>query len=70
MSFLAFNSSTHSKVELRPNQCIDAVLKPLINNIGININGSLTCKDLFYAAICMAVENSSFHVKTLSRYSL
>lgn len=61
MSFLAFNSSTHSKVELRPNQCIDAVLKPLTNNIAININGSLTCKYLFYAAICMAVENSSVH---------
>ncbi|WP_406661893.1 ISH3 family transposase [Methanolobus sp. ZRKC3] len=61
MSFLAFNSSTYSKVELRPKQCIDAVLKPLTDNITININGSLTCKDLFYAAICMAVENSSVH---------
>ncbi|WP_321428945.1 ISH3 family transposase [uncultured Methanolobus sp.] len=61
MSFLKFNSSTPSKVELRPKQCIAAVLKPLTDNIAININGSLTCKDLFYAAICMAVEKSSVH---------
>lgn len=61
MSFLEFNSISPSKVELRPKQCIDAVLKPLTDNIAININGSLTCKDLFYAAICMAVEKSSVH---------
>ncbi len=61
MSLLSFNSSPHSKVELRPKKCIDSVLKPLTDNIDIKINGSLTCKDLFYAAICMAVEKSSVH---------
>jgi hypothetical protein len=31
MSFLTYNSRTCNKVELRPKQCIDAVLKPLID---------------------------------------
>ncbi len=61
MSFLPFNSRTCNKVELRPKQCIDTVLKPLIDNIDIKINGSLTPKDIFYTAICMAVDNSSVH---------
>ncbi|WP_321429855.1 ISH3 family transposase [uncultured Methanolobus sp.] len=61
MSLLSFNSSPHSKVELRPKKCIDSVLKPLTDNIDIKINGSLTCKDLFYASICMSIENSSIH---------
>jgi putative transposase len=61
MSLLALNPNTCAKVELRPKECIDTVLKSLTDNITININGSLTCKDLFYAAICMAVENSSVH---------
>ncbi|WP_292468366.1 ISH3 family transposase [Methanolobus sp.] len=61
MSLLASNPNTCAKVELRPKECIDTVLKSLTDNITININGSLTCKDLFYTAICMAVENSSIH---------
>ncbi|WP_319506573.1 ISH3 family transposase [uncultured Methanolobus sp.] len=61
MSFLAFNSRTSSKLELRTKQCIDAVLKPLIDNIDIKIKGQLSSKDLFYTAICMAVDNSSVH---------
>jgi putative transposase len=61
MSFVSFNTQTNHKVELRPKKCIDSVLKPLTDNIDIKINGSLTCKDLFCAAICMAVENSSIH---------
>lgn len=61
MSFLPFNSRICDKVELRPKQCIDTALKPLLDNIDININGSLTLKDLFYTAICMAVDNSSVH---------
>ena len=61
MSFLPFNSRICDKVELRPKQCIDTALKPLLDNIDIKINGSLTLKDLFYTAICMAVDNSSVH---------
>lgn len=61
ISFLPFNSRICDKVELRPKQCIDTVLKPLLDNIDIQINGSLTIKDLFYTAICMVVDNSPVH---------
>lgn len=61
MSFISFTSKNKYKVELRPKHCIDTVLKPLTDNINIRINGSLNCKDLFYTAICMAVNNSSVH---------
>jgi len=61
MSFLSSNSGTCEKVELRPKQCIDAALKPLLENIDIRINGSLNSKDLFYTAMCMAVDKSSVH---------
>jgi putative transposase len=61
MSFIPFNSRSTPKIVLRPKQCIDSVLKPLIDNINIKINGSLTCKDLFHTAVCMAVDNSSVH---------
>jgi putative transposase len=61
MSFTAPNSCTNLKLELKPKQCIDTVLKPLIDNIDIKINGSLSSKELYYAAICMAVDNSSVH---------
>jgi putative transposase len=61
MSFIPFNSRSTPKIVLRPKQCIDTVLKALTDNISININGSLTCKDLFYTAVCMAVDNSSVH---------
>ncbi|MDP2216701.1 MAG: ISH3 family transposase [Methanolobus sp.] len=61
MSFLPFNSRTCDKVELRPKQCIDTVLKPLLDNINIKINGPLSSKEIFYAAICMAVDNISVH---------
>ncbi|WP_394328851.1 ISH3 family transposase [Methanohalophilus sp. DAL1] len=61
MSFLPSNSRTCDKFELRPKQCIDAALKPLLENIDIRINGSLSSKDLFYTAMCMAVDKSSVH---------
>ncbi|MDN5310420.1 MAG: hypothetical protein PWP14_1814 [Methanolobus sp.] len=61
MSFLSFNSSTCDKIELRPKQCIDTVPKPLLENINIKINGPLSSKELFNAAICMAVDNSPVH---------
>lgn len=61
MSFLPFHSRTCDKVELRPKQCIDTVLKPLLDNINIKINGPLNSKDLFYAGIFMAVDKSSVH---------
>ena len=61
MSFISFTRRNRYKVELRPKHCIDTVLKPLTDNINIKINGALNCKDLFYTAICMAVNNSSVH---------
>lgn len=61
MSFLPFNSRTNNKIELKPKHCIDTVLKPLIDNIDVKINGPLSSKELFYTAICMAVDNSSVH---------
>jgi len=61
MSFLPFNPRNVPKIELRPKHCVDSVLKPLIDNISIKINGSLTCKDLFHTAVCMAVDNGSVH---------
>ncbi|RSD36193.1 MAG: hypothetical protein CI952_388, partial [Methanohalophilus sp.] len=61
MSFLPFSSRTCEKVELRPKHCIDTILKPFFDNIGIKINGQLSSKDLFYTAICMAVDKSSVH---------
>ena len=61
MSFPPYNSRTTSKLELKPKQCIDTVLKPLSDNIDIKINGQLNSKDIFYTAICMAVDKSSVH---------
>ncbi|WP_135606890.1 ISH3 family transposase [Methanococcoides sp. NM1] len=61
MSIQTSNSRHTPKVELRSKECIDAVLKPLIDNIRIKINGSLTCKDLFHTAVCMGVDNGSVH---------
>lgn len=61
MSFQLPNSKNISRVELRSKECIDTVLKPLTDNIKIKINGSLTCKDLFHTAVCMAVDKGSVH---------
>jgi putative transposase len=61
MSFLPYKSHSVSKVVLKPKQCIDTVLKPLIDNIDIKINGPLTPTDIFCTAICMALDNSSVH---------
>jgi len=61
MSFTPFNSKTTPEVKLKPKHCINTVLKPLTDNIKIKINGSLICKDLFYTAVCMAVDNVSVH---------
>ena len=35
-------------MELRSKECIDAVLQPLTDHVTININGSLTSKDVSY----------------------
>ena len=47
--------------ELRSKECIDNVLKPLIDHIDIPINGSLTSKDIFHTTISMAVDKNSIH---------
>jgi hypothetical protein len=47
MSFLPYKSRNVSKVVLKLKKCIDTVLKPLIDNIDIKVNGSLTHKDIF-----------------------
>ena len=49
------------RIELRSKECIDNVLKPLIDHIDIPINGSLTSKDIFHATITMAVDKNSIH---------
>jgi hypothetical protein len=36
-------------------------LKPLLDNIDIKVNGPLSSNELYYAAICVAVDNSSVH---------
>jgi len=49
------------RTELRSKECIDNVLKSLIDYIDIPINGSLTIKDIFHATISMAVDKNSIH---------
>lgn len=49
------------RIELRSKECIDNVLKPLIDHIDIPINSSLTSKDIFHATITMAVDKNSIH---------
>jgi len=48
-------------MELRSKECIDAVLQPLTDHVTININGSLTSKDVFRTVVNMAVNSSSVH---------
>lgn len=47
--------------ELRSKECIDNVLKPLIDHIDIPINGTLSSKDIFHTTISMAVDKNSIH---------
>ena len=49
------------KVELRSKECVEHVLQPLVEHIGIPINGSLTCQDLYQTIIGMAVDQNSVH---------
>ena len=55
------------RIELRSKECIDNVLKPLIDHIDIPINGSLTSKDLFHTTISMAIDKNSIH-SIIKRY--
>ncbi len=50
-----------SRIELRSKECIDNILQPLVDNIQIPINGSLTRKEIFQTAISMAVNKNSIH---------
>lgn len=50
-----------SRIELRSKECIDNILQPLVDNIQIPINGSLTSKDIFQTAVSMAVNKNSIH---------
>jgi putative transposase len=49
------------RIELKSKECIDNVLKPLIDYIDIPINGTLTNKDIFHTTISMAVDKNSIH---------
>ena len=49
------------RIELRSKECIENVLKPLIDHVEIPINGSLTSKDIFHTTISMAVDKNSIH---------
>ena len=42
--------------ELRSKECIDIVLKPLIDYIDIPINGLFTSNDIFHTTTSMAVD--------------
>lgn len=55
------------RTELGYKECIDNVLKPLIDYIDIPINGSLNSKDIFRTTISMAVDNNSIH-SIIKRY--
>lgn len=51
----------NSRIELRSKECIDNILQPLVDNIQIPINGSLTSKEIFQTAISLAVNKNSIH---------
>ncbi|CAD7767091.1 MAG: hypothetical protein DNFNHJIP_00498 [Candidatus Argoarchaeum ethanivorans] len=57
------------RTELGYKECIDNVLKPLIDYIDIPINGSLNSKDIFRTTISMAVDNNSIH-SIIKRYEV
>ncbi|WP_305064977.1 ISH3 family transposase [Methanococcoides sp.] len=50
-----------SRLQLTPYECTKNALQPLLDNIHIPINGSLTCKDLFHTVLGMAVDKKSAH---------
>ncbi|ABE51443.1 ISH3-like element ISMbu7 family transposase [Methanococcoides burtonii] len=50
-----------SRLELTPAHCIKTVLPPLLDNIPISINGSLTPKDLFTNILGMSTDKLSIH---------
>ncbi|ABE51841.1 ISH3 family transposase [Methanococcoides burtonii] len=50
-----------SRLELTPAHCIKTVLPPLLDNIPISINGSLTPKDLFINILGMSTDKLSIH---------
>ena len=52
------------RTELRSKECIDNVLKSLIDYMDVPINGLLASKDIFHATISMAVDNNSIHSVT------
>ena len=49
------------KIELKPKECIDAVLQPLTDHVTIKINCSLTNVDVFRIVLSMAVNRNSVH---------
>ena len=61
MNPISNGSACRARIELRSKECIDNVLQPLVDNIQIPINGSLTSKDIFQTAISMAVNKNSIH---------
>jgi len=61
MSFLTSKSEYGSKIELKSNECINAVLQPLTDHVTIKINGPLTSEDIFRTVVSMAVDNNSVH---------
>ena len=50
-----------NKRELKSKECVENVLQPLVEHIGIPINGSLTCQDLYQTIVSMAVDKNSVH---------
>jgi putative transposase len=68
MSLLTYKSEYSSKIELKSNECINAVLQPLTDHVTIKINGPLTSEDIFRTVVSMSVDKSSVH-STSKHYS-
>ena len=61
MSIKSQQCTDINKRELKSKECVENVLQPLVEHIGIPINGSLTCQDLYQTIVSMAVDKNSVH---------
>jgi putative transposase len=61
MSLKSGKNACIKEIVLSSKECIKTTIKPLVDNIDISINGSLTSRDLFLNILGMSVENRSVH---------
>ena len=57
----------NSTVQLKSKNCVDSILKPLLENVNLKINGLFTPKKLYQTVLNMAVNKNSIH-STAKRY--